>query len=264
MPSQFSAIGFRVSSGDSLASLASRVAERADTIEAGAGQYLRWAPESGEQLWLQLKHNGDAMGMTPHFGGRSEMRVAIEARVGRDGQTPLEGSFLGWLNPAPDGRGGETPLVFDCPDAAVHRTLELPALVTVQVAAFAQHLSVHRSEAAYQESQRAQGLSFPVRSSIPSGLVSPSGEAVNPPEPHALLSGVVLVAAALRNTITGDPFQWALVETVGGTVDVVIDPDLLTEPPVAGGVVSGWFWLSGRLRLAPPVKASWLSRLMGR
>ncbi|MGC4082210.1 MAG: hypothetical protein QM736_08925 [Vicinamibacterales bacterium] len=41
VPSQFSAIGFHVSSGEDLAELATHVAERADTIDAAAGQYLQ-------------------------------------------------------------------------------------------------------------------------------------------------------------------------------------------------------------------------------
>ena len=99
MPSQFSAIGFTVSSGEDLAALASRVVDRTDTIDASAGQYLKWAPPSGEQLWLQVKRNGDAMGMNPHFQGKSSVRVAVEARVARDAHTPLDGTFLAWSNP---------------------------------------------------------------------------------------------------------------------------------------------------------------------
>ena len=116
MPSQFSAIGFTVSSGEDLAALASRVAERAETIDTKEGQYLKWAPPSGEQLWLQVKHNGDAMGMNPHFEGKSSMRVAVEARVARDTHSPLDGTFLAWANP-PAGAvaGGDYPFAFDCP-----------------------------------------------------------------------------------------------------------------------------------------------------
>ena len=116
MPSQFSAIGFTVSSGEDLAALASRVADRADTIDAQAGQYLKWAPPSGEQLWLQVKRNGDAMGMNPHFEGKSSVRIAVEARIARESHTPLDGTFLAWANP-PDGAaaGGDYPFAFDCP-----------------------------------------------------------------------------------------------------------------------------------------------------
>ena len=267
MPSQFSALGFAVSSGEDLAALASHVAERADTINAREGQYLKWSPPSGEQLWLQVKHNGDAMGMNPHFGGKSSVRVNIEARVSRKTHTPLDGTFLAWGNPADNGAGGSYPLAFDCPDAAVHESLPLPAIVEAQIAAFAQQLTVYESEARCLESQAAEGMTFGSRTFIPSGLISPSGEPVTPPESHALITGHVLEAAEQRNAITGEPFWWALVDTDGGTFDVVIDPELLSAPVEAGNVISGWFWLSGRLRLgseARPSRGGWFKRLTGR
>ena len=231
MPSQFSAIGFSVSSGEDLAALASRVAERADTIDAKEGQYLKWAPPSGEQLWLQVRRNGDAMGMNPHFEGKWSVAVAVEARVVRDAHTPLDGTFLAWANP-PAGAvaGGDYPFAFDCPDAATHEALLLPATVNAQIAAFAQEITVHASEQTYDAAQAAQGLPFGSRSFIPSGLISPSGEPVMPPESHALIAGPVLEAAQRRNAVTGQPFWWALVDTVGGTFDVVIDPSLLRVP----------------------------------
>ena len=263
MPSQFSAIGFTVASGEDLAALANRVTERAETIDASAGQYLKWAPPSGEQLWLQVKRNGDAMGMNPHFEGKSSVRVAVEARIVRDAHTPLDGTFLAWANPPPGaGAGGDYPFAFDCPDAATHEALTLPATLTAQIAAFAQHLTVHESPAAYDAAQAAQGQSFGSRSFIPSGLISPSGEPVTPPESHALIAGQVIEAAERRNSVTGQPFWWALVDTVGGTFDVVIDPSLLSKPVHEGNVISGWFWLSGRLQSAAR-PGGWLRKLTG-
>jgi hypothetical protein len=265
VPSQFSAIGFTVSSGDDLAALASRVAERADTINAEAGQYLKWAPPSGEQLWLQVKHSGDAMGMNPHFQGKSSVRVVLEARIARDAHTPLDGTFLAWANP-PNGAvaGGDYPFVFDCPDAATHQALTLPTTLNAQIAAFAQEVKVYQSRKAYDTAQAAQGLSFPSRSFIPSGLISPSGEPVVPPESHALIAGEVVEALEQRNSVTDQPFWWALVETVGGTYDVVIDPALLPNPRIeAGNVITGWFWLSGRLQTTGSPRAGWLRKLIG-
>ena len=265
MPSQFSAIGFTVSSGEDLAALASQVAERADTIDAKAGQYLKWASPSGEQLWLQVKRNGDAMGMNPHFEGKSSVRVAVEARIARDTHTPLDGTFLAWANP-PDGAGanGDYPFAFDCPDAATHDALALPATLTAQIAAFAQNVTVYESQDAYDAAQAAQGLPFPSRSFIPSGLISPSGEPVTPPESHALIAGEVIEAAERLNAVTGQPLWWALVDTVGGTYDVVIDPSLLSSPVRAGNVISGWFWLSGRLQKSIAPTGGWLRKLTGR
>ena len=265
MPSQFSAIGFSVSSGEDLAALASRVADRAETVNAQAGQYLKWAPPSGEQLWLQVKYSGDAMGMNPHFEGKSSVRVALEARVVRDVHTPLDGTFLAWANPpAGAAAGGDYPFVFDCPDAGVHDALALPATVTAQIAAFAQTISIYESRAEYDAAQAAQGLSFDSRSFIPSGLISPSGEPVTPPESHALIAGEVIEAAERHNAVTGEPFWWALVDTIGGTFDVVIDSSLVEAPVRPGNIVSGWFWLSGRLHSGAASRGGWFRKLTGR
>jgi hypothetical protein len=50
-----------------------------------------------------------------------------------------------------------------------------------------------------------------------------------------------------RNQRTKANFYWFLVETLGGEIDVVADPKLIASEPQLGGVVSGQFWLSGRL-----------------
>ena len=205
------------------------------------------------------------MGMNPHFAGKSSVRVPVEARVSRDAPTPLDGTFLAWADPPVGGESsGDYPFVFDCPDAGTHDALELPATLTAQIAAFAQQISVYESTEVYDAAQAAQGLTFGSRSFVPSGLISPNGEPVVPPESHALIAGEVIEAAELHNTVTGEPFWWALVETVGGTFDVVIDPALLMLPIREGNVISGWFWLSGRLQTAAPPRGGWFSKLTGR
>jgi len=264
MPSQFSTIGFSITSGEDLAALASHVADKAERISTPPGEYLKWAPPTGEQLWLQISPEGDAMGMSAHFAGKSMIRVAVEARVSRASHTPLDGTFLAWANPpAGAATGGDYPFAFDCPDAATHADLALPVTVTAQVAAFAQEVALYESMEAYAASQGVPAA----KSFIPSGLVSPSGEPVTPPESHALIAGYVLEAEARANAVTGAPFVWALVDSLGGTFDVVIDPELLPRLPGAGDVLAGWFWLSGRL-LAGPARGKtaggWLQRLVGR
>jgi len=268
MPSQFSSIGFTVSSGEDLAALATQVADKAERISTARGDYLKWASPFGEQLWLQISPGGDAMGMNPHFAGKSSIRIGVEARIARPSHTPLDGTFLAWANPpAGAATGGDYPFAFDSPDAARHLDLALPAVVTAQVAAFAQQVSLYASERAYAAASAADGSHTASRSFIPSGLISPAGEPVIPPESHALIAGHVVEAAPRVNVITGAHYWWALVDTIGGTFDVVIDPKLADQPR-AGNVVSGWFWLSGRLLTeAPggkPAPSGWLRRLVGR
>jgi hypothetical protein len=90
---------------------------------------------------------------------------------------------------------------------------------------------------------------------------------VAPPEPHALIAGHVVEADTRANAVSGAPFVWALVDSLGGTFDVVIDPELLPRMPRPGDVLAGWFWLSGRLLAGPARRKTtggWLQRLVGR
>lgn len=265
MPSQFSAIGFSITSGEDLAAVASRVAGEAERVTTPRGEYLKWAPPSGEQLWLQVSPKGDAMGMSPHFAGRSAVRVRVEARVHRETHTPLDGTFLAWATPSGAATGGDYPFAFDCPDAGTHLDLTLPLVAMAQIAAFAQEVSVYDTADAYHAARAAEGLNTPSKSVIPSGLITPSGTPVTPPEPHALIAGHVIEAGVRLNTISGAPFWWALLETIGGTFDVVIDPVLVPEAPRTGNVLAGWFWLSGRLLIEEqrPERPGWLRRLAG-
>ena len=44
-------------------------------------------------------------------------------------------------------------------------------------------------------------------------------------------------------------FYWARVKSICGEIDVVIDTVFVDEsnPPKVGGIVQGYFWLSGRV-----------------
>lgn len=63
----------------------------------------------------------------------------------------------------------------------------------------------------------------------------------------ACFSGLIREAEVRTNELSNKSFHWLLVETLGGSYDVVIDPELLTGEPCVGGVISGAFWLTGRL-----------------
>jgi hypothetical protein len=186
--------------------------------------------------------------MNPHFEGKGSVRVALTAWVRRDGDTALDGALSGWAAPENDDpESGAYPFVFDLPDAATHEDLVLPSTVDVQIAAFAHQASFFESPEAYYASQDPERPKFASQSFIPSGMFFPGADAKTPPQTMAIFTGHVLEAAIRTNSDTSAKFHWALVETLGGTYDVVIDPEVLPGVPVVGGVLSGTFWLSGRL-----------------
>jgi hypothetical protein len=263
MSSHFSTIGLPIGSQDEFLELANRLADQCESIAVKGGRYLRWSSPCGAEAWLQVGRRGELIGMNPHFSGTSLVRVGLTARVTRPDATTLDGAFHAWSDPpADDPATGCYPFVFDVPDFLCYADAVIPGVAQAQIAAFAHEVSVYDSDEAYD----ASGTDKPrlaSRSFIPSGLFSPGGEKSEPPQAHAILTGHVRRAEKRSNDLTGSPFYWAEVEAYGGVFDVVIDPELVDEVPVAGGVVSGSCWLSGRLSTYPR-KGGVLHRLFGR
>ena len=247
MANHFSTIGLPVDSEEQYVAIAEYVAEYADDIDADGGRYLQWESNTGAELWLQVDHFDEILAMNPHFTGKSRVRVGITARVLRPDRPPLDGAFHGWADPPDDDpEQGAYPLVFDSPDYAMHARLAIPAIVPVQIAAFAHEVEIFESVEAY-DAANSQEPRLASQAFIPAGLFTPDGEDIDPPEANALLSGHIVEAAEMVDDESGCAFFWALVESYGGTFDVVMDPEIVNAAPKPGGVLSGAFWLSGRI-----------------
>lgn len=253
MASHFSTIGLAIDSEEALFDLAQQIGPEAEAIETPAGLYFRWQDESGAELWLQTDTSGqNFLGVNPHFQGLSQVRVGLTERISGPDYTPLDGSFQAWAEPTDNPpTSGTYPFIFDTPDFRTHDDDALPGIVTVQIAAFAYEVEFFAEEAAFHASQTGE-VKFSTQSFIPIGLFHDEGSE-SAASATAFFTGIVRVAEERTNTLTDRTFYWALVETLGGTFDVVIDPQLLPELPSPGGVISGSFWLSGRIQTFPDV-----------
>ena len=261
MPSRFSTIGFPLLDLSEFSDLATHLAAEAQRIPVSGGTYLLWASPGGEQVWLQGDSDGYLVGLTPHFAGKSQVSVSIRSILRRPGETFLDGTIRGSMNDETGPAAGilDSPIVIDVPNLATHGRLELPMCVDVQVAAFAFEVSTYASEDVYYASREPGG--FASRSYVASGTFTPDGGATAPPQALGIFTGHVLEAAVKRNRWTDAPFYWALVDTLGGTFDVVIDPELLHHPPRPGYILRGQFWFSGTFKTTAPAKRGLLARL---
>jgi len=245
-----------------MVAVANETATNATPLNTKRGTYLHWCDPSGAELWLQVDRNGELIGMNPHFSGQATMPVGLQSRTD-DTDHPLDGSFHAWANPAEgSSEDGDYPFLFDSPDAMTHLDLLVPSQATVQLAAFAHEVTFFDSEEAFDESQRDQEVKFAASSFIPSGLFSPEGEGSEAPSAMAIFTGAVLAAEKKVNAMSGNHFYWALVDTLGGRFDVVIDRTLAECAPPVGGILSGSFWLTGRL-VEYQKRKSWLRSLLG-
>lgn len=247
MPSHLSSIGLPVSEKAEFAALADRIGPLANPIEVPHGTYWRWSSECGAEMWLQANTDNELVGMTPFFSGKARIRIRLTDRVARPRDNSLEGAFHAWADPDDnDSETGAYPFVFDVIDYCQYSDVSLPTVVDAQIAAFAHEVSVYPTLDAYNASRMGE-LKFASQSFIPSGLFSPEGKATEPPDSMAIFTGHVVVTETKTNSLTGVEYYWALVETLGGSFDVVFDPELCDTAPVVGGVISGSFWLCGRL-----------------
>ena len=260
-----------VSSQEDINNFAKEVALQTKQFPSVDGVYLQWRSACGAELWLQIDRDREYAGINPHFHGPARMRVGLTAYMPSETPSVLDGSFHGWSEPAKkedsEEMSGTYPFVFDAPDASVHRNLTLPKIVEVQIAAFAHEIALYDNETAFYASQTEDGLKMSAESFIPSGLF---GDREGKTKALGLFAGKILAVELKTNSLTPVSYWWALVQTLGGQFDVVIDPELLDGPPVVGGLVQGSFWLSGRIlaetplqKPAPEKKGFW-SKLFGK
>ena len=96
---------------------------------------------------------------------------------------------------------------------------------------------------------QGNGIKFASESFIPSGLFTagPQGKNKHPPQAQAIFSGRVIATQRLTNPVTNQKFYWARVHVLGGEIDIVADPQVVEGTVVEDGIVSGTFWLSGRI-----------------
>lgn len=242
MGSHLGAIGLPGDAGDALMNVLMTFASHAATIGEGqAARVIAHTDRSGARVSLTLLPGGAIQCMTPSFAGASRL-TAVTGSFG-DHECPYETPLL--ADVVDDNGDMVHPLAMQPEDVAIWRESFTPGeRVEVNVTAFAETIDVFADEAAY----RASGTPMAVQSLIPSGMFAPGGGSQEDwvVAPRALISGTVLSAARLVNELTGLEFVHAVVESYGGTYDIVIDPADVEGPPPVKSIVSGQFWLSCR------------------
>jgi hypothetical protein len=244
LATHFSTIGLPINTDEELMDCVNRVFPQSESIPTGVGTYMRWADPSGAELWLQLNAENELIGVNPHFGGRSRVRVLLTHPIDVGSQSPLDGRFHGWADPAKAQaeQSGAYPFLFDAPDAACHAGIEMPSELDVQVAAFAHEIQVYPNPKAFDASRTGDGW-HTSQDFMPSGLMG----AQHGMRAEAAFTGHILRVERRTNQFSGGEFVWALVNSTGGTFDVVADVELMPTLPPVGGVITGTFWLTGRI-----------------
>lgn len=262
--SNLSDIGFPVRGEEDVNEMIQTVAKDVVEVPCLNGFYYRFTDDSGAEIYLQTNQGQELIGFNPHFAGKSKRKVTLTKNIERD-SSELDGGFHAWANPSEENNpeSGEYPFVFDVPDYRTIGRIKFPQNFEIQLTAFASNeFKIYESEEDYLDSQNSE-VKFAAKSFVPSGLFSPNenASAIEPPRPFGIFTGEIKEYELKTNSLTGEKFYRFLVETLGGEVDVVADIKLIETEPKIGGVLSGQFWLSGRL-IDPPSFQGMKSRFL--
>jgi len=251
MSTPLSSIGFTLNTPEESWQLATVVAEKGRRVGTADGNYVVLTTDCGSELWAKLDADNRPYSIVPHFAGQTKSQILLTQRI-RYNDRLLDGRFLGWINPSQGtfgfgGPPGDYPLLFEAPDYAFYTFMDVPCTVTVQLAAFAQSIETCPSLEVYNS--RAD-RTWPAETLLASGAAGLHGYQRGDQNPHAneaFITGIVEASQTFENPLTHGYFQWARVKVMGGYFDICVDVGLLATGLAAGQVISGNFWLSGRL-----------------
>lgn len=246
--SNLSDIGFPVRGEQDVNDVIVKVLENVREIPCPRGSYYEFADASGAAIFLQANASQELIGFNPHFKGKSRRTVCLTEAIEKE-SSELDGAFHGWAAPSEENNpeSGEYPFVFDVPDFRVNTNLSFPRNQEIQLTAFASNeFQIFASQQDFFASQDSE-IKFAAKSFVPSGLFNLEADDTQPPNAFGVLTGEIKEFELKTNMLTGERFYWFLVDTLGGEIDVVADPKLVTIEPNVGSYLSGQFWLSGRL-----------------
>lgn len=212
------------------------------------GFYFKFADKSGAEIYLQTNSAEEIIGFNPAFAGKSKRKVGLTQIIQRD-TSELDGAFHAWANPTDEDIeiSGEYPFVFDVPDFRTKENTELPTLCEIQLTAFASiDFQIFQTEEDFESSQTDE-IKYAANYFVPTGLFNADESNQIPPQAHAQFAGEIKEFELKLNEFTGEKFYWFLAETLGGEIDVVADVNLIKTEPKIGGILTGSFWLSGKL-----------------
>lgn len=236
MTAHLNDVGFLIETDDQLADLARAASSAGAEVLSAPGACFCWSPGEGVEVWVELGPGGELRACNPHFAGSSAIWVRI-IELNDDGRVHA------WAGAGPRGnRFAGPPLILELPDLAlVRRQIACPVTVSLQIAAFAHAAECFPDDTAFRLWQESRPTPMSPECFIPSGAFA------QPPRPEAAFAGRIEQARLRTNPATGRPFHHLRVKTGIGTVDLVADPGSLDGIAIAGGIVQGYFSLSGRI-----------------
>ena len=241
--SDFSSIGFNFEVFEDIYKLGKLASDRGERINIPMrGYYDKLSTESGAELWAQISKDHQGIGLHPAFNGECTIKVKARPFLESSRLSVLDGYYDCWLITSEQ----DYPLLFESPNFYQTALDGSDIIAEAQVTAFAKEVKIFTDEDE-RKKDKIWGFWAP-QSFVPSGTFSTKENYESfEQQPVAIFSGYIKKVLLKRNEITGNKFYHLIVESLSASYDVVADPALLLSEPQVGNILSGQFYLSGKI-----------------
>jgi len=254
MANNFTSLGIYLKNPKELIKFLSKASKYGERINCDGGFFDKWMSKTGAELWTHFNEEGKFRGFSLFYNGESGFPVRITEKIDKETYNDFEALLYAWVNPDKDDpSSGDYPLAFDCVNFPLVKKLEFPCIKNIKLSAFARELTVYLSEDDYYSKQKGEQR-FASKSFVPSGALPPGLDAGKQHEifPEAVFTGIIIDYKKHKNELSGKNFYWIKTETLGGIViDVAADIHLIKNKLNKNGVISGGFYLSGKIEIPP-------------
>jgi hypothetical protein len=238
MINNFSHIGFISSKSDykqSIAKLLELVRQKVSYKQYGDLKHLDFNDNSGAGIHIVVDKNDSLVSLDPYFVGNSEIKGKLE-RIVFD-ELHHEGGFVMECVEI-DIR---FPIYFSSKNIIKEKEIGLPQIKKVQLTGFPREIKFFDSitDPEFINTQLSE------KAIIPSGLFLDENN--KPEKPEAVISGRIVKVEEHVNKLSNLKFLSIVIETLGGQIDIVLDPKIINSIPKKGKIVAGQFWISGRI-----------------
>jgi len=250
MANNFTSLGIYVQSSEELVEFIKKASKYSERIDCEHGCFEKWTSKTGAELWTHINEEGKFRGFSLFYNGESNFPVRITEKINKETYNNFETLLYAWTNPKEDDpSAGDYPFAFDCVNFPIVKNIEFPCIKNIKLSAFARELTIYLSEDDYYSKQKGEQR-FASKSFVPSGVLPPGLDAGKQYEifPEAIFTGIILDYKKYKNELSGKNYYWIKTETLGGIViDVVADINLVINKLNKNGVISGGFYLSGKI-----------------
>jgi len=242
MAIHFSDIGFKLDEYDYIDELTEFIeenTENTDKISAGDEHYLVVSVDDTVEMWFHSVYGEtDIACVEPHY------RSGMYYEAAGAGWVYIEDERMtGLLKVMLDGY----PLNLNVSSAACLPEFEAGAPCTCEISCFAETYSVYDDLEDFTENNDYGDIYKP-QDVIPVGCYEKFGNDEVAETSRAIITGIVKEVEVKVNGYTGNEFYLVKIESLNNSFALLIDPELADyEPPEAGNVVMGRFWLTGKV-----------------